>query len=334
MVLAVAVFAVVCFMLYSINYSTIENRKNEPVRIAVTQWPGFFHIYAAARLGFFKKEGANAELVLCDGSEEMVGMIKRGEVDAIAGPLSDAMLLSARGTPVKVVYATDYSDSADVVIAAPDIKSPADLKGKTISFDSLNSFSHIFIINFLRKNGLKDSEVILKRTPPPQLLDELEAGRVTAGHARGPVIGAALAKGFRIIERAGDSPGVITNVLSVRKDIAEEKSGEIEAIVRALVKSRRYFDSRHTEGIAAAAKYLRKKPEELEMAYEGVHFLSYEDNVAAFKDTDSPASLYNSSKFILRQLNIAGQAEDSLKPEMVLDPQFIFRAAKAAESQN
>ncbi|MBF0551036.1 MAG: ABC transporter substrate-binding protein [Deltaproteobacteria bacterium] len=68
------------------------------------------------------------------------------------------IFLSARGTSVKVVYVTDYSDSVDVIPASSTAETPADLKGKVIGFEGLNSFSHIFVLDFIKPNGIKETD--------------------------------------------------------------------------------------------------------------------------------------------------------------------------------
>ncbi|MBF0475008.1 MAG: ABC transporter substrate-binding protein [Deltaproteobacteria bacterium] len=294
-----------------------------PVRLAVIEWPGFFHIYVAKEKRFFEREGVQVDLVLCRDNPEMNHLLETAEIDASSGVLSDMIFLSARGTPINVVYVADFSDSADVILASSTVETPADLKGKVIGFEALNSFSHIFVLDFIKRNGIKETDVIFKLVPAMKVLDELEAGSISAGHTWEPVTSKGLARGYHVIGKAGDSLGIITDLVGFRADVVQSRPDQVQAVVTALLKAQEYCLQHPEETIKIAAAFLKTSRESLRTAYPGVHHATRDDNLTAFKRSSSPTSLFTSGKYMIKHFYNTGQVGPDINLETILAGSFV-----------
>jgi NitT/TauT family transport system substrate-binding protein len=81
-------------------------------------------------------------------------LLSSKKVDGIMGWTPETIqVLADSGVPMKVVFATDYSDGADGIIAKEGINKLSDLKGKTVSFES-GSPSHLFLSFLLDKENI------------------------------------------------------------------------------------------------------------------------------------------------------------------------------------
>lgn len=118
-----------------------------PIKIAVTVWSGFAYAYVAQEKGFFKKNHVNVALTLNKATTETLALFTQGDVDGIFGIFADMIMINSQGIPIKIVMVTDYSATADAIIARTGIHSLAGLRDKTVSFEGVNSFSHIFCAN-------------------------------------------------------------------------------------------------------------------------------------------------------------------------------------------
>ena len=138
-------------------------RNNEfeqiPVKIAITSWPGYAAAFLAQEKGMFAKNGVQVELVRRATPKGMIEAYQYGEVDGTFSVCPDVVLLRAQGFSGKIVCVIDRSETTDVLVARPPIVSPADLKGKVVSFTGVNSFSHLFVIELLKKYGLSEIDV-------------------------------------------------------------------------------------------------------------------------------------------------------------------------------
>ena len=78
--------------------------------------------------------------------------------------------------------------TASVVKADGPIKSVADLKGKRIGVNTINSVNWMYDRAFLRKHGLDPSQVTYVEIPFPSMIDALARGSVDAAVAQAPVL--------------------------------------------------------------------------------------------------------------------------------------------------
>ena len=128
----------------------------EPIRIGINVWAGCAYAFIAADKGFFKNNGVEVELVLSKEYTEVMNLYENGDIDGFFGVFPDVIIHKSHGDKIKVIYVIDYSDSADVIIANPLYDSLEKLKGKKIGVESINSFSHMFVLQVFQKAGIPE----------------------------------------------------------------------------------------------------------------------------------------------------------------------------------
>ena len=164
-----------------------RQQASGPIKIAINVWPGYAHAFIARDKGFFNKHGAAVTLVLEKDITEAVQLYRNGEVDGLFAVFPDIIMLNAEGIKTKVVYIADFSDTADVIIGKPELRALADLKGRKVSFEGINSFSHLFVLKALEEAGIREFEVQFANVAAMDVLDALEHGDIAAGHTWEPV---------------------------------------------------------------------------------------------------------------------------------------------------
>src|SRR5207302_7678349 len=110
-----------------------------------------FALVVAQKEGYFKEEGLNVELLSIRG-EIAIRTTLAGEIDFFTNAGS-ALAAAVRGVPVKIVTIFQDKPSWDL-IAQPDIKSIAQLRGKTIGVMSPEGSLAVVAREILRKNGI------------------------------------------------------------------------------------------------------------------------------------------------------------------------------------
>jgi NitT/TauT family transport system substrate-binding protein len=145
------------------------------VSLATTQLP----IWAAKDGGFFTKNGLDVEVILMRG----------GPLNTLA-LLSGQMQISSSGAESVVAARTEGADlvllacPADIdpvyLIARPEFKKPADLKGKTTAVTRLGSTTHFYLRAALKQIGIDaDKEVrILQLGTSSDISIALETGTI------------------------------------------------------------------------------------------------------------------------------------------------------------
>ena len=222
------------------------------LRLGLVEWPGFYDLQVGAVDGSWTAAGRPIQARLFPDNPSCNEAFLAGELDLWSGPLSDAILLRARGAPLVVVTAIDTSAGADAVLARTGL---ADLHGARIAFEGVYSFSHLFVLEWLRREGVPESAVRMVDMPAAQVPAAIAAGRIDAGHAWGAEAEAAAAAGRAVIRfRAGDDPGVITEVLAVRRGILPP--GQVDDLLDRLFSVRRAWTGREDALIATVAGIL------------------------------------------------------------------------------
>ncbi|MBT3394095.1 MAG: ABC transporter substrate-binding protein [Waddliaceae bacterium] len=297
--------------------------EKKPIKIAISEWAGDAHAVIAKEKGFFEKNNVDVELIFIKEYSESQENYINGETDGIFGVYSDTILYNLEGIETKVVCALDYSDTGDVIIGNPELNSLADLKGKKIGIEGVNSFSHLFVLASLKKAGIEESEVQFEDIPAHKVLEALEDGIIYAGHTWEPTKSAALKKGYKILGIAGDVPGIITDVLSFSTEIINERPDDIRAIVKALLETLEYLENSHYEDVQIMTDYMGMSKEEMEEGIDGIKMLDIDDNIKAFTKTDEIDSLYGSGKIITKFYFERGQLSSYPDFDEILEPKFV-----------
>ncbi len=297
-------------------------KEKTPIKIALNVWPGYAHAFIAQE-GTFKRHRVDVELILKKGITESTRLYKNAEADGIFNVFTDIIMMNAQGIPIKVVYVADYSDEGDVLIGKPNFRSIADLKGRKVSFEGINTSSHLFILKLLEKAGLKESDVGFANIPASNVLEALEKGKIDAGHTWKPMIAQAIKKGYKILGKAGDLPGIITDVLAFHPKVVQERPDEVQRIVTSLLEARDFIYSNREEALEIMSKAEGMSKEEMEEGIKGVHHPDRKENIEAMKKSKDTKSLHCSGEIILDCCLKKGQFSRIPDINAIIEPGFL-----------
>jgi len=327
LVICVAVIAGCCAMVCEKKAPETVSAKVEekkPIKIGISVWQGYAHAFIAQEKGFFGKNNVSVELVFKKGVEESIELYKSGEVDGVFNVFADMILINSKGIPTKVVYVPSYSESGDVIIGRPEFNSIADLKGKTVSFQGVNTFSNLFVLKALEKAEIKESDVQFQDVPGTDVLNAMEAGKIDGGHTWEPVTSQALNKGYKILCKASDTPGIITDVLAFNAKIVEERPDDVQRVVKSLLEAKDFLNSNKDEAIDIMAKAEGLDRAEIERGLKSdVHMLDLNENIEAMKKSPEAATLYASLKVITDFYVKRGLISEAQVTEGIIEPKFI-----------
>ncbi|MFM2089628.1 MAG: hypothetical protein RLZZ127_117 [Planctomycetota bacterium] len=231
----------------------------QPLRLGLVEWPGFYDLHVGALDGSWTAAGRRIQPQVFPDNPACNEAFLAGRLDLWSGTLSDALLLRARGAPLRVLTTIDTSAGADAILVRPGL---ADLRGARIAFEGVHSFSHVFVLEWLRREGVAETAVRMVDMPASEVPAALAAGRIDAGHAWGTEAEAEAAAGRAAIRfRAGDDPGVITEVLGIRRGVLDGPA--VGDLLDRLFAMRQGWRGREDALVAAAAAALGRPAEAL-----------------------------------------------------------------------
>jgi len=313
-----------CYMLCASGCSRPPVEKH-PIRLSLDVWPGYAAVFVAREKGFFKKNNVDVELILKPSTTETLTLVQSGAVDGGFDALGNVVILNTQGFPVKIVYIMDYSTTGDVIIGRPEIKSVQDLKGKTVSFEGINSFSHYFVLKILEKAGLKESDLYFKVVRAHEVLKMLQEKQIDAGHTWEPTRSQAIKEGYKVIAMAGDIPGVIIDVLFFNSDIIERRPDDVLAIVKSVAEAIDYQKKFPEESIKIMAKEEGMSEEEMKEGIAGVYQPDIKDNFSLLTTTTTTTnpSIHSSGISIIDFYLEHGQLSKIPVMEEIIEDKFV-----------
>ena len=230
-------------------------------RIAVS-YPGIagynIPFWVALDGGEFKKAGLDVEAVLISGGTKSMQALLSGGLDFahVSGGMSVQANLS--GADVTIIGTGSNSMSAGVV-AAKDIRSYQDLRGKKIGLASFGGNNDIGMRFALKKNGINpDKDVtFLQLGGERNRLTALERGAISATIISPPGLFVAEAQGYT---RLGDlaAMGMRYPELSIitRKRDLKERRDLVRRYLRAFVDAVRIMKTNREATLRVIEKYI------------------------------------------------------------------------------
>ena len=303
--LIIILFMVIVLIVGLLAINTFKpNQEQEPIKLAISFWSGDSHAFIAQELGIFKKNGVDVQLIYLKDYPDILTAYQDQKVDGIFGTITDAIYYDSTIYPSKVIYITDYSDTADVIVG--NIKSLDEMKGKTISVESINSYSHIFVLAALEKHGLTEDDVFFKSIPAHQVAEALIDGTIDAGHTWEPTTTDALNHGYNIVFSAGKIPGIVTSAVVINENVIEKRPDDVKNIVKSLVEAQEYRDMHKENALEIMSRAQNVTISDLEKGFVGIQTMDLAGNYNAFyNSTEIKESFEFISQFYLKRGQIS-----------------------------
>ncbi len=128
------------------------NANAQTMRIGHAIWVGFGPMYIAQDKGFFKKNGLDVELIPMEEASMRYAGLRGGRLDIVATSPDSALLQLKSKDDLKYAFTLDQSFGADGVVALKELKTLADLKGKSVGVMK-GSISEYWLNYLMRSYG-------------------------------------------------------------------------------------------------------------------------------------------------------------------------------------
>ena len=310
-----------------------KHEEKQPVKIGISSCPGTAHVFIAQQKGFFEKNGVEVELILKEDVTESSRMYRYGQVDGVFTLVPDVVIFNSEGIGTKIVYVVCSSRANDVIVGRSEFDSLADLKGKKVGFEGVNTSSHVFVLKALEKAGVAESDIYFESTYVSDILSELEQGKIDAGHTWGVFKLQALKSGYRILCTAADVPGVTTHVLVFDTKTVENRPRDIEAILKSILDARDYMYKNMDEAIVILSKTLALDGEELLEGINSISHLDLKDNIEAMKQSEQMTSIYRHGAIAADFFWQKGQISRVPNFDGIVEPKFVKDLAAGPEGK-
>src|ERR1044072_6812731 len=149
--------------------ATVPPQENKPEKSKVVLAVGgksalyYLSLTIAERKGFFKDAGLDVEINDFQGGAKALQALMGGSADVTAGAYEHTIRMQQRGQPIKgfalIGRGMQISIALRKDIAAKG-KGPADIKGMKFGATAPGSSTHMLLLSWAAKGGLKASDVV------------------------------------------------------------------------------------------------------------------------------------------------------------------------------
>jgi NitT/TauT family transport system substrate-binding protein len=185
-----------------------KNASGQPLTAINVAQPGHddygIPLYLADKLGYFKEEGLEVKFVNFKSSPLSIASLLAGEVQFCLTSYDQALKTFEKGKTLKNILTTTDKHPW-CLIARPEIKSVADLKGKSISAKMPGSGPRAFATSILINSGLDpDKDVVFVDLPETAIMPSYLNGGIDATVGSGIRKAEMLARGATVLVDMND----------------------------------------------------------------------------------------------------------------------------------
>jgi NitT/TauT family transport system substrate-binding protein len=235
----------------------IAPAQAEPLRISYFTWVGYGPLFVAQEKGFFDQEGVEVELINIDDHTAAFSGLFAGQVDAIAAGTQDVLTFAEPNEDLLVcVLPLDESRGGDGILATNDIRTIADLEGKSVAVPR-GSLQQFYLAILLKEAGLSEADIQVVDLPAEDAGEAFIMQEVDAAVTFEPWLtpGKNVEHGHLLTDTS-KQPGLITDCLETTAGVLGDRRQEFKAVGRAWVAAVEYFKAHPDEAIEIMARNL------------------------------------------------------------------------------
>jgi NitT/TauT family transport system substrate-binding protein len=230
-------------------------------------------LWMAKEKGYFSKYGVDVETIYIPSGTLGMQSLLGGETKIIVADGSSAINARLRGAPVKIFLGM-VNFYPNPFFSVPEIKTPADLKGKKIAVTRIGSSSHTATVMLLKKLGLDEKDYTIMQLGSTQnRLTALTKGLIQATTLSAPESVIARKAGMKVLISPSEVMKLGVTFQHQCGDVMESTLKNDRATVKAFAKGylegvRETYRSKE-ESMKVLSKYTRiSDPQVLSATYD------------------------------------------------------------------
>jgi ABC-type nitrate/sulfonate/bicarbonate transport system substrate-binding protein len=267
MIRSVALFVV---SLTCTFYSASAQEKIKFPVSASSKTLGYSPLWVASKIGFFDRQGLDAQLVLVSGADKSTMALVSGSVFVSTGGTDTVIAATEQGADLESIGGI-INGLTHYIMGGKKFKTFEDLKGANIGSSGLTSGTAFVLRRVLRAKGLeypRDYSLINVGGSAPAFL-ALTAGKIDAAIIAVPLNYEAAEMGHPVIAKVVDFiPNYQLTEVTVKRPWAEKNRPLVVRFMKGLVLAMRWLYDNKEPAIEFLSKEMKLKPEQARRGWE------------------------------------------------------------------
>ncbi len=217
--------------------------------------------------GFAVKRGLKIELLQIKAGATLMKALIAGEIDSVDMGAAEAIVAGARGTGVKIVGCT-WPGVPQVVLAKAEVKSLADLKGRTVAISSPGSLPDLLFRGMLDNANVPFADVKLATQGAD--LDRYKS--LVAGITDAAVVSnefeAVMPPNIKVLAKGNTAvPKFIRLCVAVNSKVLAERRADLVNFLAAEMDAYKYAAENRDKTVKLAHEMTHAKPDDNRAAF-------------------------------------------------------------------
>jgi NitT/TauT family transport system substrate-binding protein len=260
-------------------------------------------VWVAEQKGLFRKHGIDAEVIVTgQGGTAGISALLANDIQMV-NSAGDVLVNAALRGGDTVMVASVVNKGLQRLVTKPEIKTPADLKGKRIGVTRIGAVSHSVLLMMLQRWKMSVNDVqVMQLGSSPNMLASLDKGGIESAVLTIPSMFVAEDRGYRVLLDMADTDiyYLHTMVATTRQYIRSNRD-KVLRFLKGYVEGIAFVKQNKKESLDIVKKKLRIGPEQernLERSldllitkyYESVPYPSIRgvETVLGFVEKDNP----------------------------------------------
>lgn len=242
------------------------------IKVGSSQTLGEAGLYLALEKGYFREQDLDVEIVSMQVGADTLAALASGQIDVAVTSIESGLFNAVgRGITVRMVAGAGYSLAALVarkqLVDGGELKTFADLKGRTLALPSPVSATHIFVDIGAQRAGLKRDDIQITYLSFPNVVPALANAKVDAGYLPEPFATRAVetGAGVRWLDPNQLRPNTLVTAWLYSERLLEREPETGHRFMLALLRGTRDYvnavekNQGRAEAVAAMIKHTRIK---------------------------------------------------------------------------
>lgn len=222
----------------------------KPLRVSINSWVGFSPLFIARDTGIFSRHGINVDISKTENAPDRRAALIARRVDVVGSTVDDLAVSLSQGVDALAFSCADYSNGADAIIGAGDVKTLEQLSHLPVAAQP-GFVNHFFLLYVLDSHHIPTDHLLIQPMTPDDAGAAFISGSVNAAVTWEPHISEALQRrpGTVVLATSRDYPGAILDIFIANADWYEQNREQARAFKESWDEAVRYMQARQNESM-------------------------------------------------------------------------------------
>jgi len=215
------------------NQPAATGEGDYTIKFGFSPWIGEVGPIMADAKKIFDAKGVKVEFVKIEGNTKDAFLADK--LDVVIQSYDAVIQMKAKqeaNDPIQIIAIMDGSKGADGIVGSKDVKTLADIKGKSVAV-AVGSVAHFMLLKGLSTVGLTENDVKMVAMNNSLAGSSLIAGKVDAAVTWEPYLSKAKAAGGSILYSTADAPDLIVDAVVVKKHLIDQHPEAVRKMLAA-----------------------------------------------------------------------------------------------------